>query len=209
MKLWKSTTNQLLQWLKIATDNVGLCITQRETEAQQLLFTDASDTGFACVLFEKNTFSVRSDRWSNTRFWKDLEFLPSINHRELYAVVQAVEWLKEQNIPLNKVRLFIDNTSALSALQRGYSKSFWLNELITLGALDAGFAQGSFFFDIQYVKSEENLADIYTRDLLGANFVGSQIATTASRTTTSLLQVEHSGAFSLAPPDVSTMMYPV
>ena len=169
VKLWQASKSQLLTWFDIVSTNrpreMIFLDVALENSYKHVLYTDASDKGFSCVLFTGTTFEVYANRWENERFWKDEAFLPDIGQRELFALVVAIKWLRHKNVQLNETILCIDNCTALSAAQKGYSKSFWINSLIIDGNIDAGFLRQGFFKRIFYVTSAENLADIFTREL--------------------------------------------
>ena len=123
------------------------------------LFSDATMVGWGGVLIDDGTNEVlvAGSRWENAP--------PHINAAELRAATCAITAFKERLLPGSHLTLKIDNTSALSAARKERAKS---------GAINAELAQ--FFgalngvtFDAEYVKSELNDADYYSRTLGAGN----------------------------------------
>jgi len=86
----------------------------------------------------------------------------SINNLELLAVKFGLLCFAP-DIGSKRIKLHIDNTSAISLLCRGYSSAVWLNQVA--GSIQKDVAHlGLEITHIQYVKSASNYADAPSRN---------------------------------------------
>ena len=123
------------------------------------LFTDASDFGYGLVLVRDGVAITKGVRWSESRFWQDPAYRPSINQRELWAALQGAEWLAQLGIQASSVSLRIDNTAAMHTITSRRSNAFHMNELLRATNAPTNW------HDVQYVRSQENLADRPSREI--------------------------------------------
>ena len=154
--LWKAAHEQLCEWFACAIQNVRRYPVDSDSNNGGVLFTDASDAGFGMVFIRGGTVIARGCKWSESRFWRDEQFLPSINQRELFAVMEGAEWLISLGVQIKDIHLRIDNVAALSSIRKRRSNSFFLNKRLQ----QAGLRWAS----ISYVSSEDNLADEPSRN---------------------------------------------
>lgn len=154
--LHKNSREQFVVWQQVAMANAPRSL-KALPQAAWTLFTDASDEGFAIVLFQdmpSTHIFTYYKTWSEARWWKDPKFLPPIAQREAYPVLVAGRLLREMGIPTEQVNLRIDNLTTMFSLKKQYSREYHLNNMI---------AHAPRFRSIQYVESKANLADPFTR----------------------------------------------
>ena len=152
-QVWPSITRELLTWFNMAIANVPTTPPKPEDveKANLTLFTDACDDGWGAVLINEygQCFSV-GQKFANA---KKLH----INVKELLAVSNAAKELNHI-IQGRPVRLFIDNTTAIATVKRGYGRSFALNVAERV-LQHVGIA----FQSVDYVKSADNPSDAPSR----------------------------------------------
>ena len=113
------------------------------------LFTDASLEGFGAVAFLHNgRIATMAGAWTGDACHRH------INELETFAVERALYSLEMDK----QVFLHIDNTTAISALRKTRSKN-WAVNFAVLRALRSDYE----IVGIEYVKSEENVADPFSR----------------------------------------------
>lgn len=117
------------------------------------LYTDTTLTGWGAVCINRETkqSAVTGSSWATPAH--------NINAAELRAVRVAFESFAPFIGDSTNVRLYIDNTSALSAFNRGFSRSHTVNAEITEALQGLPYTVTA-----QYIKSADNPADRPSRD---------------------------------------------
>ena len=113
-----------------------------------VLFTDASLIGWGAIC-------VRSDGsiCSIGRRWEDEDANHSINILEAKALANAMDVLQMDH----HLDVFVDNTSLLANVRRTRSGNFLFNNIV-------GHICSDRILNIQYIKSNENPADVFSRE---------------------------------------------
>ena len=113
-----------------------------------VLFTDASLVGWGAIC-------VRSDGsiCSIGRRWEDEDANHSINILEAKALANAMDVLQMDH----HLDVFVDNTSLLANVRRTRSGNFLFNNIV-------GHICSDRILNIQYIKSNENPADVFSRE---------------------------------------------
>ena len=112
------------------------------------MFTDASLTGAGAVLFTADgrvlTFAA---------VWNAKECTRRIEELEARAVTLAARHFREE-LCGRHVDLWVDNTSVIGAMRKGYSKSYNLNRHVAVALRAIGR-----HYTVRYVASKYNFAD--------------------------------------------------
>lgn len=153
-----SAMTALKRWMRLCIKNEARVIPPRPSSphSKWALFTDASLTGHGSVLIDRDSQQIRvaGGRW-------DVPAL-NINAAEQRTVVLGVAAFQHLFVRGSVVDIFIDNTSTIAGCQKGYSKSFVMNEeikkLVTL------LKAAGIIIRVQYVPSKLNLADAKSRE---------------------------------------------
>ena len=118
-KVWKSIIPQWKQWISKILLSKRI---PKERLPTYLIVSDASDTGWGGYRFSPfDAPRIFSGQWNHHD--KDLH----INAKELLALHYTA-----QDIPQgSQVRVWVDNTTAIQAIQNRRSRSFTLNKLVT------------------------------------------------------------------------------
>lgn len=153
---WPGIRQQWLRWVKSLRSNSPRSIIPRIRKRTHTLFTDASLSGWGAYLItDDGEVRIIADSWQQgvTRH---------INILEIWAVRNALTKFAD-TLKGCKVQLFIDNTTALTAVEKQRSRCFILNQV----ALDIQDIAVQFDLDItvEYVPSADNLADAPSRML--------------------------------------------
>ena len=152
--IWQAALQEMHSWQAWACDNTAVKLAQQleiDENEQVEVFTDASDTGFGIVVFARGKYYERAGKWESVRVWKCAKWLPHINQRELAAVKFAEQFLEQLGYAPSCANLHVDNTTALAALHRGRSRSYWLNYILTMSS--------NTWRSRSYVSSADNWAD--------------------------------------------------
>jgi len=155
---WQSILPLFDEWFDLILENKP--VSHEVGDPEVTLFCDASKTGCGGVFIDgiEPTFQQygESFREEFSSMWNEKEVAKSINRLETRAATKSIKFFRKQ-LEGKVVRLFIDNTSLIGAIGKGYSKSFELNgELLDLiREMEASGAK----FIVQYVESSLNLAD--------------------------------------------------
>ncbi len=129
------------------------------------MYTDASKTGWGAILFYRGRAHVLAGSWSQA------ERLQSINILELTAIRNALTLLDVDRVcphadtenPL-KIRLLIDNTSALTWFANTRSRVYRANEILKQIADQLGTGRHKYrVVEAHYVESSLNRADGISR----------------------------------------------
>ncbi|EPY38285.1 TcC31.12 [Angomonas deanei] len=150
VRLGAAAQRELEAWAAAAKSNTPRRINPAPTNSREFdVYTDATLTGWGAVCIDRLTkqTAVVGSKWS----------IPSqnINAAETRAVACALAALRPT---LNKdatIHLRVDNTSAISALKRGFARSHAINE-----ELSPVFAQYPYRVDVEYIKSAGFSADL-------------------------------------------------
>ena len=144
--VWPSVRQGIDEWFKRLLKNVPARRTDRNNTAT--LFTDASLTGAGAVLFTADgrviTFAA---------VWNAKERTRRIEELEARAVTLAARHFHEE-LRGRHVDLWVDNTSVIGAMKKGYSKSYYLNRHVAVALRAIGR-----HFTVRYVPSKYNFAD--------------------------------------------------
>jgi len=158
VKGWKCIQETWLKWvneclkdpeLKFSPSDRNLIQRQKMT-----LYTDASNTGFGAVLFGGEVEQIVAGKW-----WTEKTISSHINVKELLAVRLALERLDFGDCSLI---LFVDNTTVIGQLAAQRANNFLVNAEIGK-ILDTCDHKGIQIQEIRFVKSEENVADYWSR----------------------------------------------
>lgn len=165
--LWSASLSQWEQWRQKILNAPPRRLVRHRGKLG-VLYTDASDWGFGAILIVPGQAPLLMQHsWMVVRFWKNTDYLPSINQRELFAVIFASQWAEEQGWPPSSLKLYVDNKTAIAAITRGYSAAFWLNEMLRLWSNlrreDMGRVR---FHSVEWIPSVANIADKPSRGLL-------------------------------------------
>lgn len=134
------------------------------------VFTDATLTGFGGVAIdESGAISVVGERWTE----RDLKGFPHINQLELRAIHRVL--CSFSALVLDKdVQLYVDNAAALSTVDKGASRSYWLSREMSYWALPRMSSLSA-----AYIPSHANPADEPSRGLpvcLSKSAAGTRLA---------------------------------
>jgi hypothetical protein len=156
LELWACARIPLQEWIERCGSN-----TPRQVDiarpSRLHLWSDASMSGFGVVLISDSTISVLAGHWS--------AFFPAphdihINQLEIDALIIGISWLLTREGPYGeRVELFVDNSSVVAAVNKGYSGSFQLNENVRIvRSLLHGWSWG-----LYWINSLSNIADYPSR----------------------------------------------
>jgi hypothetical protein len=148
---WASAKPQLQEWMRFLIANRPTSRPPDRITSGIKLFTDASDYGWGAVLIlGDGVMRIVGNSWNPKERARD------ICERETMAVDNAAtafeSWLRN-----TAFELYVDNTSAMWSIAKGYARAYHLNTRVgelrsTLKDLDARFT-------IHYVRSADNIAD--------------------------------------------------
>ena len=152
---WASAAMEVIDWCRAAIKNPVRRHDAPLSETRWTLYTDASDIGYGLVLFGPDGQAYATgDTWARTEFrpWKDAEWLPHINQREVLGVEVGERWLQLLGIRKEDVDLRVDNMTARKSANSDRSNHFWINEVISR------MGRGR-WRSVEFVKSAMNWAD--------------------------------------------------
>ena len=153
--LWEAAWHDLRRWHAGAVENPRRAAAKRGDDCSSVLFTDASDFGWAAVLCRRGKVFVKTGAWRSSRFWRTPTYLPHINQRELYAVMAAGDWMDSLGLATGEINLRVDSKVVVGVLRRRRSASYWLNNHIRRCGLQ--------WRTVEWVASEANMADLPSR----------------------------------------------
>jgi len=156
---WPSIARKFDWWIHRIERNAPA--SHEKSEPTVTLFCDASKTGCGAVLIDGICPSYRQYGESfNTSEYSDIwdakDEKKAISLLETKAATKAISHFRHF-LEGKAVRLYIDNTSLIGALNKTHSKSFALNE--ELLHLIREMEKTGASFEVQYVPTESNLAD--------------------------------------------------
>lgn len=157
-KLWPSARKALVEWGRRILE-IGPCrVTHPDSSlGAATLFTDASGKGYGGVLFTTTGgVAITAGKWA--------ENSSSINVLEARALRFCLVDFTDVLRDVNCLDVKIDNTSALGALLKTHSPAWELNKEVGLIIASPLWASVR---SVQYVRSEDNRADVPSR--LGAH----------------------------------------
>jgi hypothetical protein len=157
--VWPSALPHFRQWFAYLKHNAPVTPLQCQTERNFVVFTDASKSGYGGVLV--NTHSAEVEFTAGQ--WTVQQSEASINELELKAVALVLDQWAEK-LDGRHVHLRVDNTTAKSSLKRGRSDHLHLNDLLLK---TIPLVQRMASFTVDYVRSEENVADPLSRGQSG------------------------------------------
>jgi len=150
---WAASWDQTQEWLDWVIANVPTTPRQEGEPCFWTLFSDASTKGAGAVLVGADgTVRTWGISWVDMGLWSH-GWVPHINQLE----VIAAHWALVMGFGVYRfdpLHLMIDNTSALGAIRRQRSNSFWINQYV--GPIMAGPWR---IVRADYVASAENPAD--------------------------------------------------
>jgi hypothetical protein len=125
------------------------------------IFTDACMSGWAVLILWPNKIEVYGERCVDIEVaagsWKWIEH---INVLETRAVLKAVELVPRQPQKTH-CPIFLDNTSALGAVKKGYSKNYILNKVA--GEIRTVALKKNYVLMFEYIHTLRNPADPFSR----------------------------------------------
>jgi hypothetical protein len=148
-----SVKSQIREWLQSCVDNKWTT-PPKSIRPRFIMFSDASLTGWGCVIINTLTKEVMSvgDKWNANEgsSW-------SINVLEVEAVLRGL-WAFRHQIRGCSIELHIDNTSCLAAVRRGYSRIQAINRVA--GSInDAVKVWNIHIESTHYVHTSKNVSD--------------------------------------------------
>ena len=150
--LWSSAQDLWTNWLEELLAHPPRHITVDNEIPEAVLVSDASLTGFGAILFTPSEEFIVAGHWSPEQAKRHINLL------ELMAVRIAIG-----AFPLPpKFRIVVDNTSTVGQLRRGSSCKFRYNAQIAIIHRYL-LEQGARITDVQYIRSEDNPADFWSR----------------------------------------------
>jgi len=159
VSVWPSISKKFDMWLSRLGNNAPT--SHEKTDPTITLFCDASKAGCGAVLIDGVCPSYRQygealtkDEYSD--IWDKNDEAKAISLLETKAAAKAIRYFREHLVG-KSVRLYIDNTSLIGALNKTHSKSFALNEELLRLIKEMELTGAS--FDVQYVPTGRNLAD--------------------------------------------------
>lgn len=154
--LWPSLIPLIRQWLDAVSSKKRLMGNTKRGADTVYIFSDASLMGHGVVIYFRNSIFISAGKFL---FEEKIHILEA---RAWIAAVDFVHHVLGQATTANCHCVFyIDNTSVLGAHNRGYSKHFLLNMLVTRLRARLTSLLGS--FEVHYVRSERNHADFPSR----------------------------------------------
>ena len=155
--LWLSTYPLWRQWINALIEMSPRKIHKEyDNDPQEMiLYSDASDKGWGVVIIRGAHVAVVAGEWfGHVRKWH-------INAKELLAAIKALTAAcNDLAMPPTKetpMTLRIDNTSAMGAMLKGWSRSFQLNVLTK--SVTEIVETFKLRLTIEWVSTHENLAD--------------------------------------------------
>ena len=148
VNVWSCIRMDLCHWADFLSKNSPAPVF-RTGITPATLYTDASKTGYGAVLFINGKVYVSGAAWTGT------DVGAHINLLEAEALSRALAKFKDV-LAGSLLRIKIDNTSVIGAMERGYSSSFAMNNKIgyLIGSLKLVGA-----YTIEYVASKMNISD--------------------------------------------------
>jgi len=131
-------------------------ICRAKTNVSGTVFSDASTTGWGAVFIsEENRLFIVGGKWMNTAFTNcDIAYL------EAEAARRAVMCL-QKFIANSHFNLFIDNSSIVYAIGKGYSRNLSINSC--LGSLYEVCDRLDSTVSVKWISTKENIADPISR----------------------------------------------
>jgi len=153
--IWDSAREELRSLIaQLRPDEEGVPRTRNVAQVPgpqtQVVWADASNTGFGIVLDGLGIDDVIARRWSPIMLRK------TIAERELYALLQGVRAALKLGTSQH-IHVMCDNSNVVCWVNRGRGKSFFSNSL--LAELDSLLEQHGAFVTVEWIPSEKNLAD--------------------------------------------------
>jgi hypothetical protein len=152
--LWPSAQRELHSIRSIILLNKPITVMKKD-HPQWMLVTDAAKKGCGAVLMDTAGPTVKT--WA--RDWTVEESVRPIHERELLATVEALR-VFAAHVTDCTVRIFIDNTGGLCAARSRRAVSFELNAIVGQFEAAAACCRST---TLEYIKSEENIADPLSR----------------------------------------------
>lgn len=152
--LWRSNVDSFIEWLAELTLNKPRYVDDTQAPPHVDIFTDATPAGWGAIIMTASSIRVLAGAWPQRLA------NAHINELEAAAVVMA---LANARLPREtRIRLAIDNTSALGAVNKGSSPSYRLNEAVAhIRSIVA--AKRWTIMRAEYIKSADNPADWLSR----------------------------------------------
>lgn len=159
VSVWPSIARKFDNWVHRVGQNVPS--SHEKADPTITLFCDASKVGCGAVLIDGVCPSYRQygealSKEEYSDIWDHNDLDKAISLLETKAAAKAIKHFRSF-LEGKSVRLYIDNTSLIGALNKTHSKSFALNE--ELLQLIREMEKTGASFDVQYVPTNQNLAD--------------------------------------------------
>ena len=154
-QLWGAAWEQLRALHAFCLANTPVHHTEVPDVCEFTLFTDASPSGWGCCLIRPDgTMSGHGAPWAPADRGRH------INELELVAIARSLLHFKSE-LHDTTVELRVDNTTALAVHRKGHSASFALNQ--DGQRLQHVVRRQHLRVAAEYVRSEENRADYFSR----------------------------------------------
>jgi hypothetical protein len=128
MRLWPCVTNDLKTWIKLSLSNPPRISNEHKaTDPTEVIgFSDASNEGFGALIFlpENDTMHLLAGHWDSK------QILAHINQKEAWALEMLVDkllTLQQDGRTYGPTKIYIDNTTVCSILEKERSRAFWAN----------------------------------------------------------------------------------
>lgn len=162
IRVWACALPALKKWVRMALQNTPRTY-NFEIDAQAsviTLYTDACMDGFGAVAFytdDRNAQRVLITMGPWHQFWNGTQ--PHINQLEAAALIIGLEAVKD--VQAERASIFVDNSTLVAILNRGYSPQWWANQAAALlrTTLDERYK----VWQVSWIATFENISDLASR----------------------------------------------
>jgi hypothetical protein len=157
--MWKSAQRQFAVWCSDVLHAKPVAHPCRtDVDADLVLVTDASTTGYGGVLFDQRTSEVLQVAGK----WQGAKKHTHINELEADALAIAIRdpAIARRMVTATKMLILVDNTSTAATVAMGSAHAFLLNQAVNRAV---GKLPEHLDVRIGWIPSEENVADVASR----------------------------------------------